>query len=179
MTISEKQKGVLLRMILSALAAIAIVIIGSSFNFITLQNPDNLAERIAVAFSFLLFPVSLLVISVARLATHRFFTPDDLDGGGLSEGTERARVLQSILQNTLEQFCIASSVYIAWSVIMPSSTISVIAIAAIAFSVGRILFFTGYSKGAPSRALGFTLGFYPSVLMLVCIACYSFWKLIS
>ncbi|MBT7110834.1 MAG: MAPEG family protein, partial [Proteobacteria bacterium] len=33
----------------------------------------------------------------------------------------------------------------------------------------RILFFAGYSGGAPSRAAGFALTFFPSVLMLILI----------
>jgi len=78
-------------------------------------------------------------------------------------------MLQSLLQNTLEQTVIAIMVYMAWAVTMPAEWSSVVPMAAILFAVGRVLFFSGYEKGAPSRALGFALGFYSSVGMLVCV----------
>jgi uncharacterized membrane protein YecN with MAPEG domain len=117
------------------------------------------------------------MLAVGRLAKHRFFTPQDIDGGGFSEDTERARVLQSLLQNTLEQCCIAFIVYLAWAVIMPPAWMSVVPLAALAFALGRVLFFAGYMKGAPSRALGFTLAFYPSVIMALCIVANMLWRI--
>jgi uncharacterized membrane protein YecN with MAPEG domain len=175
MAISEKQKGVLKGMILGALSAIAIVAAGMFLDVLDMNGSSGPAERLALAFKCLLIPAFFLIVSVGRLAKHRFFTPADIDGGGLSKGTERAMVLQSLLQNTLEQFCIAWAVYSAWSVIMPARTLSVILFAAIAFGVGRVLFFAGYRKGAPARALGFTLTFYPAVLMLLCMIFYMLW----
>jgi len=46
-----------------------------------------------------------LLICIARLAKHRFFTPEDINGSALTSGTERARLLQALLQNTREQTC--------------------------------------------------------------------------
>ena len=76
-------------------------------------------------------------------------------------------MLQSLLHKRLEQLSMALVVYLAWAIIMPPTTMAVIVFAAMAFAIGRILFFSGYVNGAPSRALDFTLSFYPSVLMLV------------
>ena len=42
--------------------------------------------------------------------------------------------------------------------------------AATLFVIGRVLFWRGYASGAPARALGFALTFYPQVVMLVVIA---------
>ena len=56
-----------------------------------------------------------------------------------------------------------------WAITMPLTWISVVPAAAILFVCGRILFVRGYSGGAPSRALGFTLTFLPSVLMAVVV----------
>jgi uncharacterized membrane protein YecN with MAPEG domain len=120
-----------------------------------------------------------LFFTIGRLAKHRFFTPEDIDGGGFSDDSEQARSLQSLLQNTLEQFCIASSVYLAWAVVMPGQTLSVVPLSAIAFCVGRVLFFAGIKGGAPSRALGFALTFYPSVATLICMLGYLFWLELS
>jgi hypothetical protein len=112
-------------------------------------------------------PGLFLGLSVGRLARHRFFTPQDIDGGGLTNGTHEARILQSLLQNTLEQFALAFAAYLAWAVIMPVLWLSVVPLAAITFGIGRVLFFAGYKEGAPHRAVGFALTFYPSMVMLV------------
>jgi hypothetical protein len=99
------------------------------------------------------------------LAKHRFFTPEDINGSALTEGTSRAKLLQALLQNTLEQLVLASSVYVSCSFIYPARCLVAIPAAAAMFFVGRILFFAGYSGGAPSRAFGFALTFYPTVLL--------------
>jgi uncharacterized membrane protein YecN with MAPEG domain len=55
---------------------------------------------------------------------------------------------------------------------MPTRWLSVVPLAAIAFVVGRLLFMRGYERGAPARALGFTLTFYVSSTMLVSMLVY-------
>jgi uncharacterized membrane protein YecN with MAPEG domain len=104
-----------------------------------------------------------LLIAVGRLAGHRFFTPEDIDGGGLSDGTAKAKLLQSLVQNTLEQVVLAVIAYGAWLRLMPGERAGLVIVCAIMFSIGRLLFFAGYARGAPWRALGFTMTFYPTV----------------
>ncbi|NEV65116.1 MAPEG family protein [Thiorhodococcus minor] len=177
MALTEKQTGVLIGIVIGMIIAISIVVAGILWNPFSYALSLTDAERLTVAFKSALLPLLFLVISVARLAKHRFFTPEDIDGGaGFASDSERALVLQTLLQNTLEQFCIAVVVYAAWAVVMPSTWLSVVPLAALAFAVGRILFFGGYAKGAPSRALGFALTFYPSVLMLLGILGFLIWQ---
>jgi len=179
MSLTEKQRGVLTGMVLGVITAIAIVVVGAWLNpFSFGENLDGF-DRIRVAIESALLPGLIFAVSVGRLARHRFFTPEDIDGGGLSVGTEEAHVLQSLLQNTLEQFAIALVVYLAWAVIMPANWLSVLPLAGVAFIIGRILFFSGYKKGAPSRAYGFTLSFFPSLLMLVITVVFFLWQLIN
>jgi hypothetical protein len=113
--------------------------------------------------------VACLAINIAMLARHRFFTPGDIDGGGLSTGTPTAHVLQSTLQNTLEQAVLALSTHAIWAAAMPHAWQAAVPAAAVLFLVGRVLFWHGYAHGAPARALGFALTFYPSVAMLLLI----------
>lgn len=161
-----KQKRVLLGMAVGLLVALATVVLGwqlNPFNFA--DNPD-LADRLALWAGAIAVPATMMFLSIAKLARHRFFTPEDIDGSGLTIGTDKAKVLQSLLQNTLEQSVLAVLVYGTWSMLMPGNSLSVIPLAAGWFFVGRLLFFIGYEKGAPSRALGFTLTFYPSGVMI-------------
>jgi hypothetical protein len=144
------------------------VIVGAILAGPTVLPPEaTMGDRIAFALGADAFVALWLAISIGLLAKHRFFTPEDIDGGGLTHGTETASILQSTLQNTLEQTVLAALAHLAWAILMPVSWMPAIPAAVILFLCGRVLFVRGYRGGAPSRALGFALTFYPSVLMLV------------
>jgi uncharacterized membrane protein YecN with MAPEG domain len=177
MSLTQQQQGVLPRMLVGVCLAITLVATGSFCTALEMESAMTVSGRIAIAIQSLLLPAGFLVISVGRLARHRFFTAQDIDSGSSSADSERAGELQSILQNTLEQFCIAAAVYLGWAVVMPAHTASVIPLAAVAFALGRLLFFAGFRNGASARALGFTLTFYPAVVMLLCIAGFSLLQL--
>jgi hypothetical protein len=169
MALTVKQRGVLQGIIIGAAISIA-VIAGTVIASPTLLAPQATAgERLAFALQADAFIGLWLAISVGLLARHRFFSPEDIDGGGLSLGTETASILQATLQNTLEQTVLAVLVHLAWASLMPVSWLAVIPAAVVLFLSGRVLFVRGYRAGAPSRALGFALTFYPSVLMLIVV----------
>ena len=105
-------------------------------------------------------------MSIGALARHRFFTPEDIDGGGLTNATGTARTLQAVIQNTLEQSVLALLAHLAWAATVPHRWMAVVPVATALFVLGRVLFWRGYAHGAPSRAIGFGLTFYPSVLMI-------------
>jgi hypothetical protein len=117
----------------------------------------------------LLLPASMLVLCIGRLANHRFDTPEDIHGSGLTTGTERAKLLQAMLQNTLEQCLLALAIYLAGALLLPAQLLGAIPAAATLFLIGRLCFFIGYHKGAPGRAFGFGLTFYPTVIMLLAL----------
>jgi hypothetical protein len=168
--LTEKQRAVLGGMILglaSTLLALALAIVAVPSAFL----PDhNAASAIAHALQWDILLVLWLAANIAMLARHRFFTPADIDGGGLSDGTPTAKVLQSVLQNTLEQMVLALSAHLIWAATMPLQWQAAVPAAAMLFFLGRVLFWQGYVRGAPARALGFALTFYPTVAMLVVAA---------
>jgi hypothetical protein len=176
LSLSGTQKGVLKGVIAGALIALIVIGTGATFNPFDYEPDITVTKRLSIAVSSGMFVSLFLAISIGRLAKHRFFDPESINGGGLTPGSPDAMLLQSLLQNTLEQVVLAFSVYLAWALIMPSSWLSVIPLAAITFGVGRILFYVGYRNGAPSRALGFALTFYPSVGMLVCLIATVVWR---
>jgi hypothetical protein len=144
-----------------------------------LPTESGFAERIAFAISADAFLALWLGISIALLARHRFFTPDDIDGGGLTQGTETANVLQATLQNTLEQTVLAVLVHLSWAILMPLAWMSAIPAAVFLFLWGRVLFVSGYRGGAPSRAFGFAITYYPSMLMIIILVGTAAWKLFA
>jgi hypothetical protein len=169
MVLTIKQRGVLIGM--SSGATITVVLVAAAIlaNPVHLSLETSLGDRIAFALKADAAIALWLAVSVGLLARHRFFTPDDIDGGGLTAGTQKANILQATLQNTLEQTVLAVLVHAMWAVMMPSGWMSAIPAAAVLFLCGRVLFVRGYSGGAPSRALGFALTFYPSLLMVIVI----------
>ena len=169
MTLSDKQRGVMKGMASGAIIALLGLVLGIAYSPISLMQGASIGERLAFVLKADILIAAWLAISIGRLARHRFFTPEDIDGGGLTVGSQQAQVLQSILQNTLEQSVIAVFVHMIWVVVMPISWAPAVLAAAIMFFVGRALFAIGYEKGASSRALGFALTFYPTMLMLVII----------
>ena len=154
---------------IAAGAAITVVVIVAAVvaGPMVLAPEAAIAERIGFALQADAFIALWLAVSIGLLAKHRFFTPEDIDGGGLTRGTEAASILQATLQNTLEQAVVAVLAHLAWAVLLPASWMFAIPAAVVLFLCGRVLFVRGYRAGAPARALGFALTFYPSVLMLV------------
>jgi len=169
MVLTIKQRGVLIGM--SSGATITVVLIAAAIlaNPVHLSLETSIGDQIAFALKADAVIALWLAASVGLLARHRFFTPDDIDGGGLTPGTQKAHILQATLQNTLEQTVLAVLVHAMWAVTMPLPWMSAIPAAAVLFLCGRVLFVRGYSGGAPSRALGFALTFYPSLLMVILI----------
>ena len=125
--------------------------------------PSNAGARLEIWFACAVSACLWLLISVGRLANHRFFSPADIDGAGLTEGTARAKLLQSLIQNTLEQALLAVAAWGAWLFLAPEGRRGLVIVCAILFSLGRLLFFALYARGAAGRALGFALTFYPTV----------------
>ena len=170
MTLTARQRGVARGMAIAATCTLVAIAASAAWQPAALLPGDNTVARIAFAFKWDLLPAVCLLVAIGRLARHRFFTPEDIDGGGLFSATPRAQVLQSVLQNTLEQVVLASLAYSIWAVAMPHAWLGSIPAAAVLFVVGRLLFFHGYERGASARAIGFALTFYPSALMLIASA---------
>ena len=139
----------------------------------------SLAFRLTLAAWSALGPALMLCVCIARLAKHRFFTPADINGSGLTHGTDKARLLQALLQNTLEQACLAVPVFFTTAVVAPLLVLPLVPTAALLFVVGRIAFFAGYAEGAPSRAFGFALTFYPTVLLIVILGGFAAMKAVT
>ena len=169
MDIDRTKRGVARGMALAVAIAIGVFAGAFLLQLPNLSGQTSLAPRLKLAALASLAPVSVLFLCIARMARHRFATPQDIHGGAITEGTERARLLQALLQNTLEQTVLAVPLYWAAALVFPARVLPLVAAAAALFVVGRILFFRGYASGAPSRATGFGLTFYPSVALLVSV----------
>lgn len=162
---TQDQKGVARGMAVGAAITLAVVLSPLYWEGrpILPSQPVELLSAWLLAASSVVF---WLFVCIARLARHRFFSSDDINGTAGQNATRKAGMLQSILQNTLEQSVLAVVVYGAWLFLAPADWRVVAILCAGLFSLGRLLFILGYARGAPSRALGFALTFYPSAALL-------------
>jgi hypothetical protein len=172
MPFTSEQRGVAIGMSIGALLAFSLVGSGIIYNPVAFDGYLTNSERLTVVAKAGLVPAFFLMLAIGRLARHRMLTAADIAGAGLVTGTPQAKLLQALLQNTLEQTVLAWMIYFAWAFVMPGTWLSVVPMAAIAFAIGRVLFLRGYEHGPHSRAVGFTLSFYVSATMLVSIVVY-------
>jgi hypothetical protein len=166
MALTTKQRGVA-RGMAAALAVVCVVIAAVIVlrPLALLPLGSDLAGRLAWAAMWLFLPALALLVAIGRLAGHRFRSPQDIDGSGLTQGSDGARVQQAVIQNTLEQTVLAALVYDAYAASLPRGWLAAIPAAAVLFVVGRMLFATGYGRGAPGRAMGFAMTFYSTALL--------------
>jgi len=169
MALNPKQQAVVRRAPV-AVAIVAAAVLASRFIPIAALPVDQPAARMAWALPWAILPLLALMVAIMRVANHRFATPEDIDGSGLTVGTQQIQILRAILQNTLEQAVLAVGGYLISSVALPHGWLRVIPAAALLFVIGRILFALGYARGAGGRALGFGLTAYPTFVLLVIVA---------
>ena len=173
MPLTTKQHGVLKGMIAAVIISFVGLALGA-FRFPFDWQPDDaLQARLTLAAQCLLASAFWLLLSIGLLARHRFFTPEDIDGSGLTSGTDKARVLQAVLQNTLEQTALAGLTYLAFAALAPVGYLGALPAATALFWCGRALFWHGYEKGAAARAFGFALTFYSTVLLFFAAVIFS------
>jgi hypothetical protein len=169
MSLDQTQEGVARGMAIAVVVAIGVFASVYLLHWPDLSEHADITSRLKLTAFACLVPTTMLLLCIARLAKHRFSTPQDIGGSGLTNGTERARLLQSLLQNTLEQTAIALPIYFAAALIFSVKLLPLLIAAAFLFAIGRLLFFQGYASGAPSRAVGFGLTFYSSLVLLVVV----------
>jgi hypothetical protein len=167
MALSQKQQGVLKGMIAALILAIVGLVYCATLFPREWLPEQTLEGRMLLAGRCVLAIGVWLLAAIGLLARHRFFTPADIDGSGLTAGTDKARVLQAVLQNTLEQTVLAALAYLAFALLAPAQFLGALPAAAALFCAGRALFWHGYAKGAAARALGFALTFYSTVLLFL------------
>lgn len=179
MDLTDKQKGVI-RGVVAAAVLTVVGLCGVSLLIPLSALPvDEPGARLAWAVQWSLLPVLTLMVAIMRVANHRFSTPEDIDGSGLTNATPQIQVLRAVLQNTLEQTVLAMAAYLIWAAVMPRYWLRVIPMASLLFAAGRVLFATGYSRGAGGRAMGFGLTMYPNAGMLATMLVFLSFRLLG
>jgi hypothetical protein len=166
---TRTQIGVVVGMAAALAVTIALFVVGLGG---LVRSPFD--DRIRLAIAAALGPLVSVTAAIGFIANRRFFSADDIEGSGLTEGTAGVRVARAVLQNTLEQAVLAVPVYVSLAMTLPARAVALPLLLAVAFVVGRALFAAGYARGAAARSFGFALTFYPSVGALAVLAGWAF-----
>lgn len=178
MELNTEQKAVV-RNVALAVIIVAIALFASLSIPPSALPADEPGARIVWALQWGLLPMLALMLMIMRVANHRFSSPQDIDGSGLTTGSKRVNVLRAVLQNTLEQSVLAAGAYAIAAVSFAYDWLRIIPAAAVLFAIGRILFALGYERGAGGRAMGFGLTAYPTFGLLVTAAALLAFRLAS
>ncbi|WP_315762390.1 MAPEG family protein [Sphingomonas sp. Y38-1Y] len=157
----ERQRGVARG--IGAALILSTVVLGASW---WLASPAPLESRLS-ALATLLAVLGLCTgVAVGRVATLRFGSATDFDAARVGTESPATAQARAILINTAEQALIAALAGTALT-LLSDRAVPVLAAMTGLFTAGRVLFWTGYARGAEQRALGFAVTFYPSMLVLV------------
>lgn len=110
--------------------------------------------------------VAWVAIGFGAVSHGRRHSPDDITGSAYSPPSARIAVASAFLQNTLEQFVVASTSYFALLMFAGEKAMPFIACAAVLFALGRVCFYLGYPRGAGGRAFGMAVTALPSIAAL-------------
>lgn len=159
--LNRKQRGVLLGMAIGA--AVTALVLACPPRWFGVSVPTDLAARLRMALRADAIAMLWLLAAIANVARKRFFSPLDIDGAGLAPASARIEVDVAVAQNTLEQVVLASVLYPALACLVRPDDAAIIPQLLGLFCLGRLAFWIGYRFGAPWRAVGFALTFYPTV----------------
>jgi MAPEG family len=159
----------------SAAAIIVLLVAWWELPVLPLPTPDgaDIATRLAFVARWLLLPGFALFFGIAAVAKQRFFVADAIDG----EPETNNRFLDITLRynrNTLEQVILAAIAWTGLALALPHAQLKLIPAMAIAFLVGRLLFWIGYMIAPMGRTFGLGLTFYPTVAALIWLAVRMF-----
>ncbi len=123
----------------------------------------GIVERLGRVIRVDLALFACVIVAIASIASARFVSADDIDGSGGGTSSPLAARRRAVLANTLEQAVVAAPAQVALATLLPGQALALIPMLAALFVAGRLAFAAGYARGAPGRAFGFGLTFYPTV----------------
>lgn len=164
--LDAEQRRVLRGMALALVVTLLVLGLGTFLARPLVPALPRLEDRLAFALRCDLFVVVWLAAGIATVARGRFFSAADIQSSGFGTPGPRIAVAAAVLQNTLEQVVLALVVHLALASLLREREMVLIPLLVALFCGGRLAFWIGYRRGAGSRALGFGLTFYPSVLAL-------------
>ena len=134
-------------------------------------------EKFVYTLQWQAFSVLTLLFGVHKVGTMRWSTGKAMDPVH-GKGEHLLAFEQKYLQNTLEELVLSVSGQLILSTYLTAPYLTrVIPVLVSLFVVGRVLFYIGYKIDPLKRAVGFSMAYFPNVLMLLyCSVCFFFYK---
>ena len=123
------------------------------------------ADRLALAWRWLLVPALCLLAGIGTTANQRFLRADAIDGGA-AKGPGFMDINLRYNTNTLEQLVLAAIAWTGLALNLAPQNLSLIPSLAGLFAVGRAAFWIGYLYAPWARAFGLGLTAYPTFFAL-------------
>lgn len=108
-----------------------------------------------------LAPGLVMAAMVLRVSQRRFFEAE----AGFGALSEPGEVDRRVLQNTVEQLVLAAAIWPAAAVLLGPFGPGVIMVLGLSFALARGVFWVGCHKSGGLRAAGFSMTFFPTVLV--------------
>jgi hypothetical protein len=134
--------------------------------------PVPTADRLALAWRWLLVPGLTLLAGIGMTANQRFLRADFIDGQKPADPA-RPGFMEINLRyntNTLEQTVLAAIAWTGLALALPPQDLGLIRALAGLFAVGRAAFWGGYLFAPWARAFGLGLTAYPTFAALIWLA---------
>lgn len=125
--------------------------------------PSETIDRLAFAFQLNMFVFVWVVVGVRLVSRGRLRSESDISGSAYGPPSKALAIKAAFLQNTLEQSIIAGTRHVGIATIFKGPELSYLFGSVVLFGIGRILFYRGYSRGAPGRAFGMVTTMIPSI----------------
>lgn len=137
------------------------------FRYGPLPVPDDTApsQRIVYACRWQILPLLPVIALIGMIANRRLHTSaiDPVHG----KGEQYLDIYQRILRNNMEQFLIHFVSSVSLSSYLTGEYLKLIPFFAIAFLIGRIVFFFGYTSSSTlNRAFGMSITFFVNYALL-------------
>lgn len=163
------------RMGMAAAAMVSLIWVWMGYKFFAPELPlwNSIGDRLAFVIKCDLFAVFMLLFGIGSLAGQRFYNKTAIDGqrDGLPPALE---INLRYCQNTLEQLVLLIMAHLAFATTASGGELKLIPVLVSLFIFGRITFWIGYHRGTVSRAFGFAVTFYPTIVMML----YAGWRIL-
>jgi hypothetical protein len=121
------------------------------------------ADRVSYALQLAAAPTILLLMTVC--ACLRLFDTPSAENPFLGGESQRFKINQRVLANTIEQYLVFVPLTLALAPRLPVGQVKLLPIAVTAWCLGRVMFWIGYHVAPHWRAPGFDWTFNTSILL--------------
>lgn len=128
--------------------------------------PTTMLDALVFTLRANLFIVLWVVLAVGLVSHARRQSTADIGAAAFGVPSESIRIKTAFLQNTLEQSFVAIGVQLVFSTLFAGPLLSLVVVAVVLFSVGRVTFYRGYPRGAAARAFGMVTTVLPTLVIL-------------